>query len=131
MGGGPIANSGTIAALVTGAQLELVNDTVTNFTTKALIHPLTCQGGGNICMGGAVVIDRTKAESVTVALIGLHVVGVVEDHPEFVWATFEHEDNAPDRLDVERGALASAYTFYRPGCAPARRSDWRPRRPRR
>lgn len=30
-----------------------------------------------------------------VALLGMHVVGVVENHPEFVWATFEHEKLAP------------------------------------
>lgn len=30
-----------------------------------------------------------------VALLGMHVVGVVENHPEFVWATFEHAGLAP------------------------------------
>lgn len=30
-----------------------------------------------------------------VALLGMHVVGVVQNHPEFIWATFEHEDLAP------------------------------------
>jgi hypothetical protein len=30
-----------------------------------------------------------------VALLGIHVVGVVENHPEFVWATFEHQNLAP------------------------------------
>jgi len=30
------------------------------------------------------------------ALIGMHVVGVVENHPEFIWATFEHDDSAPN-----------------------------------
>jgi hypothetical protein len=32
----------------------------------------------------------------TVALLGVHVVGVVINHPEFIWATFEHHDMAPD-----------------------------------
>ncbi|WP_367391872.1 hypothetical protein [Lewinella sp. LCG006] len=32
----------------------------------------------------------------TVALLGMHVVGVVINHPEFIWATFEHHDMAPD-----------------------------------
>ncbi len=31
-----------------------------------------------------------------VALIGMHVVGIVENHPEFIWATFEHDDLSPD-----------------------------------
>ena len=31
----------------------------------------------------------------TVALLGMHVVGVVINHPEFIWATFEHHSMAP------------------------------------
>jgi hypothetical protein len=30
-----------------------------------------------------------------VALIGVHMVGIIKDHPEFVWATFELPDSAP------------------------------------
>lgn len=30
-----------------------------------------------------------------VALVGFHIVGSVNGHPEMVWATFEHIDNAP------------------------------------
>jgi hypothetical protein len=30
------------------------------------------------------------------ALLGVHVVGVVKNHPEFIWATFEHQDMAPE-----------------------------------
>lgn len=37
-----------------------------------------------------------KYRKVTVALVGLHVVGVTHDHPEFVWGTFEHYLNTPD-----------------------------------
>ncbi|MCH2225025.1 MAG: hypothetical protein MK066_09680, partial [Crocinitomicaceae bacterium] len=36
-----------------------------------------------------------KNKPIKVALLGLHVVGIVENHPEFVWATFEHENLAP------------------------------------
>lgn len=43
-----------------------------------------------------IVPDPDNAANVTVALVGVHVVGVVQDHPEFIWATFEHVDNAPD-----------------------------------
>ncbi len=38
------------------------------------------------------IINGVKTK---VALLGIHVVGVVENHPEFVWATFEHQDLAP------------------------------------
>jgi hypothetical protein len=39
------------------------------------------------------LINGKKAR---IALLGMHVVGVIENHPEFVWATFEHEKLAPD-----------------------------------
>jgi len=34
-------------------------------------------------------------EAKSVALLGMHVVGVVKNHPEFIWATFEHKEMAP------------------------------------
>ncbi|MGD0723083.1 MAG: hypothetical protein ABR970_18770 [Roseiarcus sp.] len=39
----------------------------------------------------AVEVDSSRpAREVNVALLGLHVVGAIDGHPEFVWATFEH-----------------------------------------
>jgi len=40
------------------------------------------------------------------ALIGMHVVGVVQNHPEFIWATFEHDDLAPN-YDWKANAASS------------------------
>lgn len=40
--------------------------------------------------------DNTDKPPVELALVGMHVVGTVEHHPEFVWASFEHVDNAPN-----------------------------------
>lgn len=42
-----------------------------------------------------------------VALIGMHVVGVVQNHPEFIWATFEHDDLSPD-YDWKANSASSA-----------------------
>jgi hypothetical protein len=33
---------------------------------------------------------------VKVALLGMHIIGTVENHPEFIWATYEHDGLAPD-----------------------------------
>ncbi len=44
---------------------------------------------------GTIQIDPNQLITETVGLVGLHVVGVLDGHPEFVWATFEHNDNAP------------------------------------
>lgn len=38
----------------------------------------------------------TSFQNTPVALIGMHVVGIVQNHPEFIWATFEHDDLAPN-----------------------------------
>jgi hypothetical protein len=40
-----------------------------------------------------------KFVTVTVALLGLHVVGQTDNHPEFLWGTFEHKMNSPATAD--------------------------------
>jgi hypothetical protein len=47
---------------------------------------------------GLVVLtsDGTVTAQRTLALVGMHVVGTVANHPEMVWATFETPFNAPD-----------------------------------
>jgi len=52
------------------------------YTTSATIDLLKSNGIGGIEKSG----DTATA---TVALVGVHVVGVVQDHPEFIWGTFE------------------------------------------
>lgn len=70
---------------------------------------------------GAVTVDTSKPPQVaTVALVGLHVVGVVANHPEFIWATFEPISNAPILpANVKPGdntpVSSSNYTFYAAG----------------
>ncbi len=42
-------------------------------------------------------ISKTQPTVIkTLVLVGIHVVGPVQGHPEMVWATFEHRSNAPD-----------------------------------
>ncbi len=36
-----------------------------------------------------------NGESTRIALLGMHVTGIVYNHPEFIWATFEHNELAP------------------------------------
>lgn len=35
-------------------------------------------------------------KTVTMAMVGMHVVGSVAGHPEMIWATFEHDNNTPN-----------------------------------
>jgi hypothetical protein len=39
---------------------------------------------------------QNGTKTITVALVGMHVVGSVSGHPEMVWATFEHVGNTPN-----------------------------------
>ncbi|TDW47025.1 hypothetical protein EV144_10541 [Flavobacterium sp. 270] len=52
----------------------------------------------------------------TMALLGMHVVGVVKNHPEFIWATFEHKDMAP-LYDKKNNSVTAAneMLFYEKG----------------
>ena len=36
------------------------------------------------------------SKTVTLALVGMHVVGSTKGHPEMIWATFEHLSNSPN-----------------------------------
>lgn len=53
-------------------------------TTRALV-PVLKQSGNTID-----VDPSTPPREVTVALLAIHVVFVLDGHPEFIWATFEH-----------------------------------------
>lgn len=37
----------------------------------------------------------TGTKTTTLALVGMHVVGSANGHPEMIWATFEHKGNTP------------------------------------
>jgi len=49
----------------------------------------------------------------TMALVGLHVVGLIQGHPEMIWATFEHHLNAPDCASTPSTETRSS--FYKAG----------------
>lgn len=83
----------------------------------------------------AIVMPGNK--KIKAALLGLHVVGVVINHPEFVWATFEHHDMAPyydwkatttadvpvtsttDKLFFAKGATATYSNLQYTGASPS------------
>ncbi|RSZ57301.1 hypothetical protein HF313_11125 [Massilia atriviolacea] len=86
------------------------------YTTDATIELLSKVDGG-------VGIDANpKTARAKVALVGLHVAVVVAGHPEAIWATFEHVDNAPDfGADQRPSDVVSehSYTFYKGGTIAA------------
>jgi hypothetical protein len=41
-------------------------------------------------------IIPNKTQKIKLALLGVHIVGSTAGHPEMVWSTFEHKNNAPN-----------------------------------
>lgn len=86
-----------------------------SYTTQAEVPVLKRQVSGGFGSAESVV-SSGKFETVTVALVGVHVVGYVQHHPEFLWGTFEHNMNAPmikDNTFTTSGSDSNGYTFYK------------------
>jgi len=94
-----------------------------NYITTAATIPIF-----KVDANGKIVPDGDRTRYVTVALLSLHVVTLIEGHPEFIWATFEHvthkdsnnwirdvapaaTDN-PDKADVKVEIKLPKYSLY-------------------
>jgi hypothetical protein len=65
------------------------------------------------------VIPEGEGETVipeTLGLIGYHLVRGTAQHPELVWATFEHKNNVPDCLSPQ-SVPAAGWSFLSASCA--------------
>lgn len=64
--------------------------------------------------------DDDSCRDITVALVGLHIIHKTANQPTWLWATFEHVDNAPDQADVDAGSLPAGaeYNLYSTDCQP-------------
>lgn len=90
--------------------VEPGEDTSRYYLRPALIDRLVTGPDGNV------QVDKSAPPlEVQVVLVGLHVVGWVKGHPEAVWATFEHDDNAPDMAPQQSPSAPVSnrdWTFY-------------------
>ena len=81
-------------------------------------------------VGDDLVIDTDHPRDVTLALIAFHVAFTLDNHPEMIWATFEHAPNGT--TDVAPSATANhpaaptvaanpgiRYALYAPGSSAA------------
>lgn len=64
----------------------------------------------------ATINTGTSLMPVTLGLVGFHLVINTQKHPEFVWATFEHKDNAPDCTKPQQTPPAG-WSFTSQACA--------------
>lgn len=60
--------------------------------------------------------DSTKSDKATLAMIGMHILGSVTGHPEMIWATFEHESNAPNVAYFYNSASNAVVTYPADSC---------------
>lgn len=73
------------------------------YTTTAVVQPYSA--------------SDPSCVAVTVALVGMHVVTKTPLHPEWIWASFEHVDNAPDCANTsEKPPEGDGWTFFDPAC---------------
>ena len=56
-----------------------------------------------------------------VALVGLHIIKKTPNSPQWVWATFEHKDNAPVEGDPGKG---KTWNFFNPNAPADYRPNW-------
>lgn len=69
----------------------------------------------NYLLAPAVVVgpSNNQCRSVTVALVGLHIIHKTTSQATWVWATFEHVDNVPGPNNT-----TNCCDFYNPNCQP-------------
>ena len=60
----------------------------------------------------------------TLGLVGIHIVHKTISRPQWIWTSFEHNDNVPEQREVdardadpEKNKLKSSYNFYDPSCS--------------
>jgi hypothetical protein len=57
--------------------------------------------------------DPSTCRPAQLGLTGLHIVSKTPSHPEFIWATFEHRNNAPNCTDLDaEPPLGGGWTFF-------------------
>ena len=54
----------------------------------------------------------------TLGLIGFHAVHKTVGRPQWIWTSFEHVKNVPDRNEVAANKLGGSYNFFSVKCKP-------------
>jgi hypothetical protein len=100
------ANGKVIKSFINKADLDQY------YTADFLVPPVT-----GVTSSGSPTISTTQLVPATLALVGLHIVATTTLHPEFLWATFEHVDNAPacaatSELNPTNPATDNPWSFF-------------------
>ena len=64
--------------------------------------------------------QTVSGEAITLGLVGVHIVRATEDHPEFVWSTYEHKINTPNCTPSSPPTTVTTdWTFASKACVAA------------
>lgn len=55
----------------------------------------------------------------TLGLVGFHVMHKTKNRLQWIWTSFEHVDNVPEKKEVDTRKLKPSYNFYNPKCNAA------------
>jgi len=55
----------------------------------------------------------------TLGLVGFHVMHKTKSRLQWIWTSFEHVDNVPEKKEVDTRKLKPSYNFYNPKCNAA------------
>jgi hypothetical protein len=61
---------------------------------------------------------QSEPKQAVVGLVGLHIIHKIAVAQQFIWATFEHVDNAPSAADNSLEQRDPPYTYFNPHCDP-------------
>lgn len=108
-----ISDANTLALEMKSSWMKATASTdLQKFITIKSDIPLYTRGSDQKWTWDGISMER----GVTLACIGYHLVGSTKAHPEMIWATFEHAQNAPD----------DNYYFLAPDGVAKLKENWKP-----
>lgn len=103
---------------LSGSAVTLQQQNIINFPsgTTEMKSAWKLLSAAEVASNNFVTQPQTIAgKPVTLGLVGMHIAIATTDHPEFVWATYEHRVNSPDCTPVGTQP-ASPWTFASASC---------------
>jgi hypothetical protein len=99
-------------------QLAFPEQSIELKTSWKILTPVELASNNFYTTNGSVKSPEQEClTNVTLGLVGMHIVSKTPTHPEFIWATFEHKNNAPDCANPTAAApLGGDWTFYDQNC---------------
>ena len=103
---------------LSSSAVELARSNIINFPsgTTELKFAWKVLGNGVIPSNEYVTVQQNTGSQVqTLGLVGMHIAVATTDHPEFVWATYEHNTNTPN-CDAQGTQSGTNWSFASSSC---------------